>query len=70
MTYVNEDDREQTVTIVGVDEIAFGEGYISWISPVARALTGARVGDTVTVRTPRGMETLEVLKVSYGTSDA
>lgn len=65
VTYVNEDDREQTVTIVGVDEIAFGEGYISWISPVARALTGARVGDTVTVRTPRGMETLEVLKVSY-----
>jgi transcription elongation factor GreB len=65
VTYAGDDDREHTVTIVGVDEIAFGDGYISWISPVARALTGARVGEQVTVRTPRGMETVEVLTIDY-----
>lgn len=63
--YVREDDSEHTVTLVGVDEAALDKGKISWISPVARALMKARVGDTVELRTPSGAETLEILAITY-----
>ncbi|MHB8493087.1 MAG: transcription elongation factor GreB [Casimicrobiaceae bacterium] len=56
---------ERTVSIVGVDEIDVGRGYISWISPMACALLKAREGDTVTLKTPGGVEDLEVLSVRY-----
>jgi transcription elongation factor GreB len=39
---------------------------VSWISPVARALLKARVGDTVRVRTPAGVEEIEVVRIEYG----
>ncbi len=55
----------RTLSIVGVDEIDTGRGYISWVSPVARALTKAREGDTVTVRTPGGADELEIVEVRY-----
>ena len=38
---------------------------MSWVSPVARALLKAYEGDEVTVRTPNGVETIEVLEISY-----
>jgi transcription elongation factor GreB len=56
---------ERTVSIVGIDEIDTARGYISWISPMARALLKAREGDTVVVRTPGGPEELEVVSVRY-----
>jgi transcription elongation factor GreB len=56
---------ERTVSIVGVDEIDPARGYISWISPMARALLKAREGDLVTLRTPVGVEEIEVLRVRY-----
>jgi transcription elongation factor GreB len=56
---------ERTVSIVGIDEIDTAHGYISWISPMARALLKAREGDTVVVRTPGGPEELEVVAVRY-----
>lgn len=65
VSYVNERGEEITVTIVGADEIDTERGRISWISPVARALLKAQVGDCVTVRTPGGADILEVLTVSY-----
>lgn len=65
VTYAREDDREVTVTIVGIDETESGKNCISWISPVARALMKARVGDVVTLRSPTGIETLEILAISY-----
>ena len=65
VTYVDPRDVERTVRIVGVDEARFERGEISWISPVARALLKARVGDAVELRTPRGPETLEVLAIQY-----
>jgi transcription elongation factor GreB len=65
VTYAREDDREVTVRIVGVDEAGLDQGKISWISPVARALMKARVGDRVEVRTPGGVEALEVLDIVY-----
>jgi transcription elongation factor GreB len=57
--------EEKRISIVGVDEIDTALGYISWISPMARALLKAREGDTVTLRTPGGVEDLEVLEVRY-----
>jgi transcription elongation factor GreB len=65
VTYVNERDVELTVTIVGVDESNMAAGKISIGSPVALALLRAQVGDEVTVRTPRGAESLEVLAIEY-----
>ena len=65
VTYAREDDREVTVTIVGVDEADSGAGRISWVSPVARALLGAGVGDLVRVRMPQGTESLEVVAIRY-----
>lgn len=55
----------QTVTIVGIDEIDPLQGKISWISPMARALTKAHEGDTVQLRTPAGIEELHILEVEY-----
>jgi transcription elongation factor GreB len=65
VTIADEAGDEREVTIVGVDELDAGATRISWRSPVARALIGAKVGDTVTVRAPRGPERLEVLALRY-----
>ena len=63
--YANQQGEEQRVTIVGVDEAEPLQGRISWISPVARALTKAKLGDTVTLRTPGGIDELDILEISY-----
>jgi len=55
----------RTVSIVGIDETDAARGYISWISPMARALLKARAGDTVTLMTPAGPDEIEVLDVRY-----
>ena len=65
VTYCNAAGEEHTVTIVGIDELDPLHGKISWVSPVARALTKAHVGDTVTLQTPAGLDELEVREVSY-----
>ena len=65
VTYAHMDDTEKTVRIVGVDEADIDQGKISWISPIARALLKARVGDTVEVRTPAGPEPIEVVSIKY-----
>ncbi|ASK26558.1 transcription elongation factor GreB [Neisseria chenwenguii] len=56
---------EQTVRIVGVDEIDTAQNKISWISPLARALIKAREGDEVVLNTPEGREEIEILAVEY-----
>ena len=66
VTYIDHHDAERTITIVGVDEADTDAGLVSWVSPVARALLKARVGDTVKVRTPAGEEEIEVLAIRYG----
>ena len=63
--YVNQRDEERTITIKGVDEAQSGRGEVSWVSPIARALLKARVGDELQVATPGGVETIEVVDVSY-----
>lgn len=65
VTYQNQAGEEHTVTIVGIDELDPLHGKISWVSPVARALTKAREGDSVTLKTPAGVEELEILEVAY-----
>ncbi|HTJ65813.1 MAG TPA: transcription elongation factor GreB [Alphaproteobacteria bacterium] len=65
VTYAREDDSEHTITIVGVDEADVDKAQVSWISPIARALLKARVGDTVEIRTPAGRESIEVLEIRY-----
>jgi len=66
-TVIYENDREEKVTvrIVGEDEVDSTKGLISWISPVAHALIKGRVGDLVTVKTPKGEEELEILEIRY-----
>ncbi|WP_374940261.1 transcription elongation factor GreB [Pedomonas mirosovicensis] len=65
VTYVDDTDTERTVKIVGQDEVDTSRGHVSWVSPVARALMKARVGDVVTLTTPRGPVELEVLDIRY-----
>ncbi len=65
VTFSNENGDEREVTIVGVDELDSGDARISWRSPLARALLTARVGDTVTLRAPKGSERLEIIDVRY-----
>ncbi len=65
VTYANSRGEERTITIKGIDEADNLAGDVSWISPIARALLKAREGDEVRLVTPAGVETIEVLKVSY-----
>jgi transcription elongation factor GreB len=65
VTVLGEDGQERTVSIVGVDELDPVRGRVSWISPIATALLKARVGDVVTLKTPRGSEELEIVAVRY-----
>ncbi len=62
------DDAEVTIRIVGVDEAEAERGDIAWVAPVARALLGARVGDLRRIRTPAGMEEVEVVAIAYPTA--
>jgi transcription elongation factor GreB len=65
VTYANSRDEEKTVTIVGVDEADLDRGQVSWVSPIARALLKARCGDVVELRTPAGVEPIEVVSIRY-----
>ena len=65
VTFVHETDGERFVTIVGVDELDSGSARVSWRSPLAISLLKAKVGDLVTVRSPRGFERLEVVAIQY-----
>ena len=63
--YATEDGQETTIAIVGVDEVDMEKNYVSWISPIAKALIKAREGDTVKLQTPTGPKELEILSVTY-----
>ena len=66
--HVTMEDGEGTkhiYSIVGEDEADPAAGAVSWVSPLARALAGARVGDLVTWRRPSGDLELEVMEISY-----
>lgn len=63
---VDEDtDEEATYQIVGVDEADIKSGRLSFSAPLARALIGKSVGDSVEVVTPGGAKSYEILKVEF-----
>ena len=63
--YANGAGTERVVRVVGVDEIDLDLHYISWVSPLARALMKSGPGDSVVLRAPGGTEELEILDVRY-----
>jgi transcription elongation factor GreA len=60
-----ETDEEQTYRIVGEDEADIKAGRISVTAPVARAMIGREVGDTVKVKTPKGLREIEIVSVKF-----
>ena len=56
---------ETRYRIVGVDETDLDRNWVSWLSPIARALMNAKVGDRVVFKAPRGVKELEILAVEY-----
>ena len=65
VTYKDAAARQHVVRIVGSDEIDLSLRYISWMSPLARALMKAGPGDRVVVRAPTKSEHLEIVDVEY-----
>ena len=57
--------KEHTVKLVGLDEADLKQGKISWISPLAKVLMKARVGDVVELNAPGGKEPIEILALKY-----
>jgi transcription elongation factor GreB len=64
--YVNAAGTERVVSVVGVDEVDLDRNYISWVSPLARALMKKAPGDRVILHAPGGNEQLQILDVRYG----
>ena len=56
---------ESRYRIVGVDETDIDRGWVSWISPIAKALLNARLGERVRFELPSGQEELEILSITY-----
>ena len=61
----DENGNVETCTIVGEDEADAAKGKVSWLSPLAKALIGAKVDDIVTWNRPAGAVNLEVLEIRY-----
>ncbi|MBI4987802.1 MAG: transcription elongation factor GreB [Rhodocyclales bacterium] len=66
VTVCDSEGRECSYQIVGIDEADAGQGMISWISPLARALLKAREGDTVRFHSPAGPRELDIVEIRYG----
>ncbi|RDS84595.1 transcription elongation factor GreAB [Dyella monticola] len=62
---VDSDEGERRWRIVGEDEADAEHGLVSYVSPLAKALLGARVGDQVRWQRPAGDMTIEVLSIDY-----
>ncbi|MGX8883093.1 transcription elongation factor GreB [Methylovorus glucosotrophus] len=63
--YSLERDIEHHYRIVGQNELDPTRGYISWISPLARAMLGKQIGDVVRAQTPAGEESYEIIDIRY-----
>lgn len=65
VTVRGEDGGERSYQLVGVDEANAADGRVAFLSPLARAVLGKRVGDVVAWRTPRGEEELELVAIDF-----
>jgi len=63
--FANATGTERVVSIVGTDEVDLDRNYISWVSPLARALMKSGPGDRVVLQAPGTTEKLEILEVRY-----
>jgi len=59
--------QEREIRIVGVDETTLhaGAACVSWVSPIARLMLKARVGDVLRLRSPTGDKQIEIVSVRY-----
>ncbi len=69
VTIENEEGEEKVFSIVGADEFDATRGYVSWTSPIGRALLGSSEGDVVSFKTPGGQSELEIIQVKYKSLD-
>lgn len=69
VTYAERSGATRTVSIVGMDEVDAARGRVSWVAPVAKALLKARAGDVVALRTPAGVDEIEVVAIRYDAID-
>ena len=65
VAYVDDHGAQRVVTILGIDEADSAQGQVTWVSPIARTLLKARVGDVLSLVTPAGVAEIEVLRVDY-----
>lgn len=63
VTFVDEDDRQQRVQLVGEDQADATSQLINWASPLGKALLGTEVGDEVTWKRPAGDHLIEVVQI-------
>jgi transcription elongation factor GreB len=65
VTVREESGDQSTYRIVGVDEADFDRGWVSWVSPIAKALISGRVGQRVRLKLPSGEQDLEIIAIEY-----
>ena len=65
VTVREKNGAEATYRIVGVDETDLDRNWVSWLSPIARALMNAKRGDRITFKAPRGARELEIVAIEY-----
>jgi transcription elongation factor GreB len=65
VTYQDDLGTERRVTIMGIDEADSAQNQVSWVSPIARTLLKARLGDVLQLVTPAGLVEIEVTGVEY-----
>ncbi|MCF6178104.1 MAG: transcription elongation factor GreB [Geopsychrobacter sp.] len=65
----NQEGEEKTYSIVGTDEYDPARGYVSWTSPIGRALLGSKEGESISFKTPGGISELEIIEVEYKALD-
>jgi transcription elongation factor GreB len=65
VTVRESDGNEASYRIVGVDETDIDRGWVSWLSPIAKALLNSKRGQRVRFKVPSGEETLEIVDIRY-----
>lgn len=65
VTIENEDGDKITYKIVGADEFDIKQGWISWNSPVSKALLGKKIGDDAKISKPNGEEFVSIVKIEF-----
>ncbi len=65
VTVENENGKKISYRIVGIDESEPEKKFVSWISPIAKALLGSKVGDIIQFRSPKGEDELQVVEITY-----